>query len=59
MHESIMGTPKRKIWDKFIACAITSKSNVIVSVDKHLLKISGFRGINILKPREFVDIFLK
>jgi len=45
--------------DKFIACAITSKSNVIVSGDKHLLKVSGFRGINILKPREFVDIFLK
>ena len=45
--------------DKFIACAITSKSNVIVSGDKHLLKVSGFRGINILKPREFVDIFLE
>ena len=45
--------------DKFIACAIASKSNVIVSGDKHLLKVSGFRGINILKPREFVDIFLE
>jgi uncharacterized protein len=44
--------------DKFIACALTGKSKLIVSGDKHLLKVSGFREVRILKPREFVDTFL-
>jgi uncharacterized protein len=44
--------------DKFIACAIAGKSNLIVSGDKHLLKISGYEGINVLTPRIFVDKFL-
>jgi putative PIN family toxin of toxin-antitoxin system len=41
--------------DKFIACALASKSNLIVSGDRHLLKVSGFRGVRILKPRQFVE----
>ena len=41
--------------DKFLACALASKSTVIVSGDKHLLQVSGFRKIQILKPRDFVD----
>ena len=45
--------------DKFLACAIASKSNVIVSGDKHLLSVSGFRAIRVLKPREFVDEYLQ
>jgi len=44
--------------DKFIACALASKSKLIVSGDKHLLKVSGFRGVRILKPRDFVDTYL-
>lgn len=44
--------------DKFIACALASGSNVIVSGDKHLLKISGYQGIQVLKPRSFVDQYL-
>ncbi len=44
--------------DKFIACALASKSKLIVSGDKHLLKVSGFRGVRVLKPREFVDTCL-
>lgn len=44
--------------DKFLACALACKSKIIVSGDKHLLKVNGFRGINIIKPREFVDTFL-
>ncbi len=44
--------------DKFIACALTAKSHIIVSGDKHLLKVSGFQGIQVLKPREFVDRYL-
>lgn len=44
--------------DKFFACALASGSQVIVSGDKHLLKASGYQGIEVLKPREFVDKFL-
>jgi uncharacterized protein len=44
--------------DKFFACAFASKSAVIVSGDKHLLKVSGYRGVRVLRPREFVDIYL-
>jgi len=44
--------------DMFIACAIASKSNVIVSGDKHLLKVTDFGGVPIIKPREFVDTYL-
>jgi putative PIN family toxin of toxin-antitoxin system len=41
--------------DKFIACAIAGKSKIIISGDKHLLKVSGYKGIKVLKPRKFVD----
>ena len=44
--------------DKFLACAIASEVTLIVSGDKHLLRISGFRGIQVLKPRTFVDTYL-
>jgi putative PIN family toxin of toxin-antitoxin system len=44
--------------DKFLACALASKSNVIVSGDKHLLQVSGYNGILVLKPRPFVDEYL-
>jgi putative PIN family toxin of toxin-antitoxin system len=45
--------------DMFIACAIASKSKMIVSGDKHLLKIADFSGVKILKPRVFVDTYLE
>jgi putative PIN family toxin of toxin-antitoxin system len=41
--------------DKFLACALASGVDVIVSGDKHLLKVSGFQGIQVLRPRAFVD----
>jgi len=44
--------------DKFLACALASGGRIIISGDKHLLKVSGFEGIEVLKPREFVDRFL-
>jgi uncharacterized protein len=44
--------------DKFLACALASGSTLIVSGDKHLLKVSGFRGIEVLKPRDFVSKYL-
>ncbi len=39
----------------FISCALGSKSKIIVSGDKHLLKISGYQEIEVLKPRVFID----
>lgn len=44
--------------DKFLACAIASNCKLIVSGDKHLLQVSGFKGIDIIKPREFADKYL-
>jgi len=44
--------------DKFFACALASGSKVIISGDKHLLKVSGFQGIEVLKPREFINRYL-
>lgn len=41
--------------DKFLACAIAGKSKIIISGDKHLLRVSGYKGIKVLRPREFVD----
>jgi putative PIN family toxin of toxin-antitoxin system len=41
--------------DKFIACALSSGSRLIVSGDKHLLDVDGYRGIEILKPRVFLE----
>jgi len=45
--------------NKFIECAIASKTKLIVSGDKHLLKISGYREIVVHNPRNFVDLYLK
>jgi uncharacterized protein len=42
----------------FISCALGSKSKIIVSGDKHLLKISGYQEIEVLKPRMFLDNYL-
>lgn len=44
--------------DKFIACALTAEIKIIVSGDKHLLRLNGYRGVSVLKPREFVDTYL-
>jgi uncharacterized protein len=45
--------------DKFLACALAGKCSVIISGDKHLLKLSGYQGINVLSPRIFVEQYLK
>ena len=45
--------------DKFIACALASRTKLICSGDKALLRASGYRGITILRPKDFVDTYLK
>lgn len=45
--------------DKFLACAIASGAKYVVSGDKHLLKVTGYRSIEVLTPRKFVDAYLE
>jgi putative PIN family toxin of toxin-antitoxin system len=40
--------------DKFLACALASESDIIVSGDRHLLKVNGYQNIEVLNPREFL-----
>jgi len=44
--------------DKFPACAIAGSSKLILSGDKHLLKVSGYKGIEVIKPREFIERYV-
>ena len=44
--------------DKFFTCAIAGLCPVIISGDRHLLEKSGFYGIQVRKPRDFVDNLL-
>ncbi len=41
--------------DVFLACALAGEADVIVSGDRHLQDVSGWRGISVLSPRRFVD----
>ena len=45
--------------DKFLACAIASKTKIIVSGDKHLLDVSGYKGIDVLTPRRFSEKYIR
>ena len=55
LSESVCADPDD---DKFLALAIASNTKIITSGDKHLLDVSGYHGISVLKPREFVDKYL-
>jgi putative PIN family toxin of toxin-antitoxin system len=41
--------------DKFLACALGSGARIVVTGDKALLRVDGFQGLAILRPRRFVD----
>lgn len=45
--------------DRFLACALASECKVIISGDKHLLKLLGYRSIVVLTPRMFIEQYLK
>jgi uncharacterized protein len=45
--------------DNFLACALRSKSRIIITGDKLLLKITGYKGISILTPRMFIERYLR
>jgi uncharacterized protein len=44
--------------DKFLACALASGIRLIVSGDEHLLAVDDWQGIEVIKPRAFVDRYL-
>jgi uncharacterized protein len=44
--------------DKFLACAVASGTKIISSGDKALRKTSGYSGIEVLSPREFMNKYL-
>ena len=41
--------------DKFLACALAGRARIVISGDKQLLKVTGYRGIRVQRPRAFVD----
>jgi len=44
--------------DKFIACALAGNCRFIISGDKDLLEVSGYQGVTVVAPREFLDSVL-
>lgn len=40
--------------DKFLACALAADVTCIISGDGDLLEVSGWNGIEVLRPRHFV-----
>lgn len=44
--------------NKIIECAIESKSDFILSYDKHLLKLKEYQGIKIVRPEEIIKEFV-
>jgi len=45
--------------DKFLEAAVAGNASYIISGDKHLLTLSEFQGIQILKPRDFAQRYLR
>lgn len=55
--------PRVSIWEladdpdnRILECAVEGNADFIVSGDHHLLDLQSFRGIRILKARDFLDV---
>jgi putative PIN family toxin of toxin-antitoxin system len=44
--------------DAVVACAVEGEADYIVSGDQDLLTLGKYRGIQIVRPREFVEILV-
>jgi putative PIN family toxin of toxin-antitoxin system len=44
--------------DKFIKCALASDVKIIISGDKHLLDVNGYKGIEVISPSGFIKKYL-
>jgi putative PIN family toxin of toxin-antitoxin system len=45
--------------DKFIHCALAAGATHIISGDQHVLEVSGYSGVQVIRPREFAEKYLK
>ena len=43
---------------KFLACAIAGKAACVVSGDRALLRVSGYDGVEVVKPKDFLKKYL-
>lgn len=41
--------------DKFLACALAANVECVISGDKALRRVTGYRNIAVMSPRHFVD----
>ena len=41
--------------NRVLECAVDGRSDLIISGDRHLLKLGSFAGMRIISPRTFVD----
>jgi len=65
MQRAVIVVPTRKLNvvlddpddNKIIECAIEGGVDYIITQDKHLLKLKRFENIEIVTPREFLDLF--
>lgn len=55
LHETVCDDPTD---DMFFACAIASGCSIIVSGDRHLHRANGYGGVEVVRPRAFVDRYL-
>lgn len=39
--------------DKILECAVAAKADLIITMDRHLLKLKSFRDIGIIHPKTF------
>ena len=44
--------------DKFFACALGTDCRIIVSGDNRVLAASGYEGVEVVRPRRFVERYL-
>jgi putative PIN family toxin of toxin-antitoxin system len=44
--------------DKFLACALVSDAQLIISGDKHLLAVSPYKDVKVVSPRQFAESYL-
>jgi uncharacterized protein len=44
--------------DKFLACALAARAGVVVSGDKKLRAVSGWSGIEVASPRQFLEQYV-
>ena len=42
--------------DKFIACALATGAGYVVTYDKDLLELDGYRGLSIVTPEDFLCV---